>query len=433
MPAACNSAARSPSPLLAWFAAVRATPYRSIAGEICQMSNNQGPDQDRDEVPDLICAARRLVPDIVAIRENIERSRQIPSSLAQVISNAGLYQMFLPRSVGGPEASPLVAFQAIEELSKADGSVGWCVMIATDISLFAGWLKPRVVGEICGQPACLRAAGSLRPLGRAYPLDGGYRVKGQWNFASGIHNADWLYCTCVLMEGDNPLMTAAGSPAVRAMWLPANAATIKDTWSVMGLRGTGSQDFVVDDVFVAEDYSCFLGDHPYEQGPLFRPRLLFTVLFMLNAAHALGIARGAMDSFVAMASRDASNQSTTLLRDRPQVQSHVAEAEAILNASRAYIMDAVTRLWHSACRDEADPAQEIAQARLAVTHGVHEAARVVDLLFHAAGTNAIYTRNPLERHFRDIHVAKQHNAAFPVHYQSAGKVLLGLRPGDAGW
>lgn len=397
------------------------------------MSYGQVFDQDSDVIPDLVAAARLVAPDVLLAREEAEQQRQIPPSLAEVISKAGLYQMFLPRSVGGPEASPLVAFHAIEELSKADGSVGWCVMIATDISLFTGWLNPEVAREMCGQPPSLRAAGSLRPLGHANPVDGGYRVKGRWNFASGIHNANWLYCPCVLMDGDKPLLTAAGQAAVRAMWLPANVAAIKDTWSVMGLRGTGSQDFLIDDVFVAQDYTCFLGDRPYEDGPLFRPRMLFTFLFALNAAHALGIARGAMDSFVEMASRDASNQSAAVLRDRPLVQSRVGEAEAILNGARAYVLDAVGRAWNAACRDEADPAREIAQARLAITHSVHEAARVVNLLFHAAGTNAIYTRNPLERHFRDIHVAEQHNAAFPAHYEAAGRILLGLRPSDPGW
>jgi indole-3-acetate monooxygenase len=161
--------------------------------------------------------------------------------------------------------------------------------------------------------------------------------------------------------------------------------------------------------------------------------LLFTFLFALNAAHALGIARGAMDSFVDMAAREASTQSTALLRDRPLVQSRAAEAEAILNAARAYVVDTVARVWDPACSDKTDPAQEILQARLAITHSIHEAARVVGLLFHAAGTNAIYTRNPLERYFRDIHVAEQHNAAFPAHYESAGKALLGLRPTDPGW
>lgn len=411
---------------------VRATAYRSVPGGF-QMSGGHDFPRERNTVPALLAAAKRVAPEVIHARERTEEMRQIPPPLADVIAKAGLYQMFLPRSVGGPEASPLVAFHAIEELSKADGSVGWCVMIATGVSLIAGWLKTEVLREICGQPVSLRAAGSLRPLGRANPVDGGYRVSGQWNFASGIHNANWLYCPCILMDGDKPLLTGSGTPVVRAMWVPSNAATIKDTWSVMGLRGTGSQDFVIDDVFVPGNYTCFLGDPPHESGPLFRPRLIFTFLFAQNAAHALGIARGAMDSFVDMAARDASTQSTALLRDRPLVQSRAAEAEAILNAARAYVIDTVTRVWDAACEEKPDPAPEILQARLAITHSIHEAARVVGLLFQAAGTNAIYTRNPLERQFRDIHVAGQHNAAFPAHYESAGKALLGLRPSDPGW
>ena len=134
-----------------------------------------------------------------------------------------------------------------------------------------------------------------------------------------------------------------------------------------------------------------------------------------------------------MASRDASTASTALLRDRSSVQSCVGQAEAILNAARTYVIGAVEGAWIATCEGGTDPAQEIAQARLAITHSIHEAARVVTLLFRAAGTNAIYTRNPLERHFRDIHVAEQNNAAFQVHYESAGKVLLGLRPTDPGW
>jgi alkylation response protein AidB-like acyl-CoA dehydrogenase len=304
-------------------------------------------------------------------------------------------------------------------------------MISSDVALFVGWLEPTVAAEIGHRPVSF--AGSLRPMGRASPVDGGYRVAGQWNFASGIDNAQWLHVPCVLMDGDTPRLTPDGSPAVRVMWLPISAATIKDTWSVMGLRGTGSQDFVIDNVFVPQSFTSFVGDRPYQTGPLYQPRMVFTFLFALNAAHALGIARGAMDDFVAMATRDASMQSSTVLRERPHVQAQVGEAEAILNAARSYVVDAIGRTWTAVCDNTSDPAQAIAQARLAITHSVHEAGRVVTLLFHAAGTNAIYTRNPLERQFRDIHVAEQHNAAFRWYYESAGKVLLGLRPSDPGW
>ncbi len=379
----------------------------------------------------LLAAAKRVAPDVVALRTEIEEARRIPAALAEAIASAGLSYMYLPRSVGGPEAAPLEAFAAIEELSKADGSVGWCAMISSDIAQFVGWLEPTVAGEIGNRPVTF--AGSLRPLGRATPVHGGYRVTGQWNFASGIDNAQWLYAPCVLMDGDVPRMTPAGTPAVRAMWLPVSAATIKDTWSVMGLRGTGSQDFMIDDAFVPQSFTCFLGERPHQGGPLYQPRMIFSVLFALNAAHALGIARGAMEEFVGIAAREASMQSSTLLRERPSVQAQIGEAEAILNAARAYVVDAVGRAWTATCENKLDPAPDIAQARLAITHSVHEAGRVVRQLFHAAGTNAIHTRHPLERHFRDIHVAEQHNAAFRSYYESAGKVSLGLRPSDPGW
>ena len=385
------------------------------------------------EATDIVAAARRLAPQIVAARDEAERLRQTPPALAKAIADAGLYQMFLPRIVGGRELPPLVVFEAIEELSKADGSVGWCAMIASDISQLTGWLPTETVRAMCGDPPDLRAAGSLRPQGRAWPADGGYRVKGQWNFASGIHHANWLYCPCIIMDGEKAAMTPAGTPRVRAMWLPITQAKIIDTWSTIGMRGTGSQDFAVDDVFVSADHTCFLGEQPVEKGPLYLPRTLLTFLWTPTVANALGIARGAIEAFIDMAERDASTGSPALLRDRPHVQARIGEAEAILNAARAYVIAAVGAAWEATCSNEADPTRKIADARLAITHAMHEATRSVEIVFRAAGTNAIHTRNPLERHFRDIQVAVQHNSAFPAHYESAGKVLMGLKPSDPGW
>jgi alkylation response protein AidB-like acyl-CoA dehydrogenase len=235
------------------------------------------------------------------------------------------------------------------------------------------------------------------------------------------------------MDGDKPQLTEAGMPRVRHMWLPSGRATIEDTWSVVGMRGTGSQDFVVDNVFVPAANTCFLGEPAVEAGPLYNRRTVFATLFSTVAGNSLGIARGAIDTFIELAGRESSTRSTDLLRERPFVQSRLAEAEAILNAARAYVVDAVGTLWETVSSDALDPSMAIAQARLAIVHAMHEAVRSVDLVFHAAGTNAIYCRNPLERYFRDIHVAVQHNSAFPAQYESAGKVLMGLRPADVGW
>src|ERR1700733_10911660 len=199
---------------------------------------------------DMAAAARKLAPLILAAREEGERIRHVPPEIANALAEAGLLQMYLPRPMGGQELAPLTVFRAIEALSRADGSVGWCAMLATDISLFMGWPPTDVGRRFCGEPADLRAAGSLRPLGRAYPINGGFRLQGQWNFASGIDHANRLYCTAIVMDGDKPQLTAQGTPRVRAMWLPPDQATVLDTWSTVGMRGTGSQDFVVDNVFV---------------------------------------------------------------------------------------------------------------------------------------------------------------------------------------
>jgi len=389
-------------------------------------------DQD-SHVPDIVAAAMRLAPAIRAARDDAERMRQTPPSLAAEITRAGIYQMYLPRSMGGPETPPLIAFRVVEELSKADGSVGWCAMIAASLSLNVGRLPVEVGRELAGTPADYRGAGSARPGGQVREVAGGYMVKGRWNFASGIQNASWLYCTCIMMDGDTPRRTVAGAPVLRAVWVPRENVTIVDTWSVMGMRGTGSQDFTVDDVVVPARRSCLSDDPPIETGPLYNPRAWYVNLWTASAANALGIARGAIDSLAGIAATEASTMSSNLLRDRPMVQTRIAEAEAIVNAARAYVFDAVGRLWDTLCSGVTPSDQEIAQGRLSLVHAMHESVRAVDKVFHAAGTNAIYTRLPLERAFRDIHVAVQHAAALPGYFESAGKVLLGLRPADPGW
>jgi alkylation response protein AidB-like acyl-CoA dehydrogenase len=390
--------------------------------------------EDQDPpVPDIAAAAIRLVPAVRAARGEAEQMRQTPPALAAEITKAGIYQMYLPSSMGGPETPPLIAFQVVEELSKADGSVGWCAMIATALSLNVARLPAEVGRELAGTPADYRGAGSARPGGRAWDVPGGYRVRGRWNFASGIQNARWLYCTCIMMDGDTPRQTAAGTPVLRAMWVPRESAMILDTWSVMGMRGTGSQDFTVDDVVVPAARSCLSDDPPQETGPLYDHRAWYVNLWTPSAANALGIARGAIDSLAEISATEASTMSANLLRDRPMVQTRIAEADAIVNAARAFVFDAVGRLWRTLCAGKTPSDQQIAQGRLALVHAMHESVRAVDKVFHAAGTNAIYTRLPLERAFRDVHVAVQHAAGLPSYFESAGKVLLGLRPGDPGW
>lgn len=388
-------------------------------------------------IPPIVAEAMGLANAVRASRAEAEERRQTPPALAAKITAAGLYQMYLPRSMGGPELDPLTVFRAVEEISKADGSVGWNIMIANAMALNIARLPVEVGRELAGTPADYRAAGSARPgghsAGRVWEVPGGYRLSGQWNFASGIYYARWLYCTAVVMDGDTPRLNAAGKPILRALWVPREEVAIVDTWVVMGMRGTGSQDFSVQDVFVPERRSVLSDDRMVESTPLFNHRARFVFLWTPSAANALGIARGAIDALAEIAMTSASTLNTALLRDRPTVQAHIGEADAIVGAARAYVFDAVGRVWSSVCAGAEPTDQEVAQARLAITHAMHESVRAVDKVFHTAGTNAIYTSLPLEAAFRDIHVAIQHGAALPSYFQSAGKVRLGLRPDDPGW
>jgi indole-3-acetate monooxygenase len=224
----------------------------------------------------------------------------------------------------------------------------------------------------------------------------------------------------------------SGAPVTRIFWVPARDAEILDTWHVLGLRGSGSHDFTLADQFVPDRQSVSPTDPPQEKGPLYDPRLHLSWIWAPTAANALGIARGALDAFAELAGTS-TTMSTAPLRDRPLVQTRVAEAEAILSSARAYVEVAVSDLWTRANAGRGDLDAAVVQARLAITHALYQALRSVDLVFHAAGTNAVYGQNRLERHFRDIHVAVQHAAGLPAHMQAAGKALLGLRPDDPGW
>ena len=385
------------------------------------------------EQPDVIAAAAALAPQIRAVRDESESLGRLPGSLVGAMAQAGLFQLYLPRSMGGAETDPITGFCAIEELSKADGSVGWCALLSSFCTGFGGWFNTDVGRALFGQPPDVRIAGSIRPEGQVRLVDGGYSVSGRWDFASGVDHANLLLCTCKVVDSQGPRITPNGSPETRTFLVPKEAATIYNTWSVVGMCGTGSNDFVVENVFIAPEHSFSMSEPPQEPGPLYHPRMFLAAGWTLNAGNALGIARGAMDAFVDLANQVSSSNTATLLRDRPLVQSTVGEAEAIIGAARAYLLETVGNAWKAVRDGSPDPSREIAQVRLAITHAVRESVRVVDLLFHAAGTNAIYRKHPLERYFRDMHVAVQHLAGLPSTFESGGQVLLGLRPNSPGW
>ncbi|MCH8988119.1 MAG: acyl-CoA dehydrogenase family protein [Chloroflexi bacterium] len=386
---------------------------------------------------DPVAAAKALAPQIRAARDEMQSRCRLPGPLAEAMARAGLFQLYAPSAIGGPETDPLTAFRAVEELSRVDGSVGWCSFVASAVSIYAGWLPAELGRELFGQPLNIRVAGSFRPTGQAQAVDGGYKVGGRWNYMSGVDHANWLFLNCNIMDGDGsvpmPALDAQGLPVTRMMIVPADAGVIEETWSTLGMRGTGSNDLVIEETFVPEERTYLLyGPSPLE-GPHYDPRTVTVTSWALVAANALGMARGAMDTFVRLATESGSTASPTLLRDRTPIQTTTGEAEAIISGARAYVLDAVGAVWEAACRGVSDPGPQVLQARLAITHAMRESVRAVDLLFYAAGTNAIHEHNDLELFFRDVHTAGQHIAALHSNFEYGGQALLGLTPGAPGW
>ncbi|MEZ5409489.1 MAG: acyl-CoA dehydrogenase family protein [Acidimicrobiales bacterium] len=374
----------------------------------------------------VVDAARRLVPKVEAAAGWIEANRRLPDALADRLTEAGLNHLYLPASAGGPEVDPLSAMTAIEVLAAADGSAAWCAHVSSANSWQIATLGPGAVAAMCepaGRPP-RRFSGSNRPCGTARPVEGGYVVSGRWDFASNCLHADWYCGACLVLDGG---ADEGGGRRTRAVFLPIADGAILDTWDVAGLRGTGSNDFVADEVFVpAERVSA--GRHLAAQsGPLYHRRLSMVVNWALTAGVALGLARGALDAFGDMASAGTAGAELPL-RERAPVQLTVGRAEARLQAARVYCHTSLAEAWEAtvAGADDAELDRLIPPARLAIVHALHEAVEVVNPLFHAGGTRSIFAAHRLERCFRDAHVALQHGAGSPAHFEAGGRLTLGL-------
>ena len=388
--------------------------------------------QDTDQRPidlaslDPLEAARILAPGIRERAEHIERERRVPDELTTSLAEAGLFRLCVPRTLGGREVDVATLVHTIEAIAHADGAVGWCVMIGATTGVLSAYLPEPVAREIYGGTPGPITGGVFAPLGTAVPERGGYRVSGRWPFASGCEHCAWLMGGCVINEDGVPRQHPDGQVDARLMIFPAAAARIVDTWTVSGLRGTGSHDITVADLFVpAERAVSLTHDRPRHAGPLYRFPV-FGLLALGIAGVALGIARAAIDDLITLAAAKQPTGSRRRLADRALVQFQVAEAEATWRAARAFLFDAVGAAWNAAVGRGDIGTSERALLRLAATHTATSAAKVVDAMYTAGGGTSIYAASPLQRQFRDVHVLTQHIMVAQPTYEVVGRVLLGL-------
>ena len=377
----------------------------------------------------LLEAAKNIAPQIAANRDRIEAEGQLPPELAAAMARRQLFGLYVPKELGGPEADPITAFKVVEEIAQADGSAGWCVFNGTSVSSAVARLSPQAAREIFGDPPFVLGSGSARAGGSAQIADGGYIVSGRWNFLSGIDHSTALFLSCRVVDRHGPALNADGAPQTRTVVLPVAKGEVLDTWTTLGMRGTASNDAVFSEIFVPQEHTYARGAPAHYDGPLYTPPQSAIVLgWTLSAANTLGMARGAMNTFVDLAIDSASTDSATLLRDRQHIKIVVGECEAMIDSARNYVLDAAAAMWDAQVSGDPELPQRAMRTRLAITHAIRQSIAVADKLFNAAGTNAIHQSLGLERYFRDLHVHGQHISGLPLNFEFGGAMLMGSTP-----
>jgi len=383
---------------------------------------------DTAELPTPLAKARLLANDIAAASDDIERTRRIPPALLDKLHEARLCRMLLPRSVDGDEINPGAYLQTIEEISRHDASVGWNLFVANSAALLVPHMPAETAKTIFADPRALIAWG---PPDKhiAKVVKGGYRLSGRWSFASGCRNATWMGAHCRLQEPDGSLRKHPdGRSMVLSFLFPVEQAKLIDTWDTIGLRGTASDTYELDDIFVPE---AFTGtrEHPDESR---EPGALYAfpqqAIYAVGVAGvALGIARAMLEAFIELAA-DKTPRGLSRMAENAGVQAGVAKSEARIGAARAYLLEILNEITARAPRDRAIDVQDRARVRLATTNAIHGSIETADWLYKNAGVNAIFPGSPYERRFRDIHTLSQQIQSRDAHYEAVGSILLGNPP-----
>jgi len=383
---------------------------------------------NRPATLDPLARARALGETIAQAADEIERKRRIPQPLLGQLHESGLLRLLLPRNCGGEQAEPGIYLLAIEEISRHDASIGWNMFVGNSSALIAPFLPLEIAQSIYADPSSLIAWGPPNAC-TAQAVDGGYRVSGQWDFASGCRQANWMGAHCRVLEPDGTLrLNRAGLPTIRTLLFPATQAELLDTWNTIGLRGTASDSYRVTDVFVPEAFSTTREDPSLrrEPGPLYA----FTMqgLYAVGCAGvALGIARAMLEAFMALAAKKVP-RGLSRLADNAVIQAEVARCESKLGAARAYLLETLAGIYARA--DEIAPIEvaDRARVRLACANAIQMAVEVADYTYRTAGVDAIFPGTPFERRFRDIHTLSQQIQSRTAHYEAVGQVLLGNPP-----
>src|ERR1700736_4526742 len=375
----------------------------------------------------VIARAAAVSAAVAAASDEIEAGPRAAAGLLDKLHGAGLFRLLLPRSCHGIETDPVTFFHVIETIAQADASTAWCLSQAGGCAMSAAYLDLPVARAIFGDEPRAVLAWGPGPRVRAVECEGGYRVTGAWSFASGGRHATWLGAHCPIYRDDgSPRLDVGGVQQERTMLVRTGDVQWTDIWNTVGLRGTASDQFALDDFFVRSDHSITreFDKECRENGPLYRmgSGTCYQVGF---AGVACGIARGALDSFIDLARNKVPRGSRSPLRDNAVIQSTLAQAEVSLRAARGFVLQSMADIWKDLSTGATITVEQRITIRMAATHAIHKAREAVDFAYNAAGTTAIFENHPLERRFRDIHTVTQQLQGRLSHFETVGAWMMG--------
>jgi alkylation response protein AidB-like acyl-CoA dehydrogenase len=376
-----------------------------------------------------LARARALIPLLRSAAAEIDQANELPPVVLDAMHDAGLFKLLLPRSYGGFELKPVEFIQCVQAIAEGDASAAWCMNQGSGCSMASAYVAPAVARDVWGNKRDVLAWGQ-GPGAKAIRTEGGWRVTGTWTFASGSRHATWLGAMCPSFEADgSPIRHPNGKAWERTFLFPRGQARIEDVWQVMGLRGTGSDTYIIQDLFVEDAHAMTREYEPErrEHGPLytFQAMQLYAVGF---ASVALGIARAMLDEFIALAKTKSQAWSTDSLRDNQAVQNVIGYWDAAWKAARAGLHAVMTAAWDDVVLTGALSMDHRMQIRQAATYAIHVSRDLCHAVFHEAGSTAVFAKYPFERRLRDVNSVSQQTQGRRTHFETVGLYMLGGEP-----
>ncbi|MEU1229876.1 MULTISPECIES: 3-hydroxy-9,10-secoandrosta-1,3,5(10)-triene-9,17-dione monooxygenase oxygenase subunit [unclassified Streptomyces] len=364
---------------------------------------------------DVLAAIRDLAPALRDRAAEAETLRRVPDTSVKELEDTGFFQLLQPKAFGGRAADPVVFYSAVKEIAKACGSTGWVASVVGVHPWHVALFDPRAQQEVWGQDPKTRIASSYAPTGKATAADGGFRLSGRWHFSSGCDHARWALLGCLVTDGE-------GNPVdMRTFLIPRSDYRVDDVWDTVGLRGTGSNDVVVEDVFVPEHRALSFGPvtalkvpgHEVNPEPLYR--LPYAGVFTTTISTPIvGIAEGAFESYAEATRQRFRVSYGQKVAEDPFAQVRIARAASDIDASWLQLTRNIGEMYALAERGEEIPMELRTRTRRDQVLATERSVAAVDLLMENSGGSAMRTGPGLvQRAWRDAHTGRGHAANDP--------------------